>query len=147
MPLLTRGVLSTELRQTLAGSVRVRSGLRVLNSSSFPRVREKEDLSAPHELRLAGGLAAVCGRGPPAGAFCIPTPSPAPPRREDLVNVRVGEGEPAARLYPLEARSGFHPTGVSPRRTVDLGCGGTGAVDLTIQSNRTSAAVKSGRMA
>ena len=72
---------------------------------------------------------------------------PAPPRREDLVNVHVGDGEPAARLHPLEARSGFHPTGVSPRRTVDLGCGGTAAVDLTIQSNRTSAAVKSGRMA
>ena len=83
---------------------------------------------------------AVCGR-----CVFIPT-RPAPPRREDLVNVRVGEGGPSARLYPLEARSGFHPTGVSPQCTVGLGCVGTGAVDLTIQSDRTSAAVKSGRM-
>ena len=55
---------------------------------------------------------AVCGRDPPAGAFSIPTRWPAPPRREDLVNVRVGEVGPSARLHPLEARSGFHPTGV-----------------------------------
>ena len=39
-----------------------------------------------------------------------------------------------------------HPK-VSPQCTVGLGCVGTGAVDLTIQSDRTSAAVKSGRMA
>ena len=95
---------------------------------------------------MSHGSAAVCGRVPPAGAFSIPTRWPAPPRREDLVNVRVGEGGPSARLHPLEARSGFHPTGVSPRCTVGLGCVGTGAVDLTIQSDRTSAAVKSGWM-
>ena len=43
-------------------------------------------------------MSAVCGRVPPAGAFSIPTRWPAPPRREDLVNVRVGEGGPSARL-------------------------------------------------
>ena len=33
------------------------------------------------------GSSAVCGGGPPAGRFCIPTRWPAPPRREDLVVV------------------------------------------------------------
>ena len=44
-------------------------------------------------------------RGPPAGAFCIPTRWPAPPRRKDLVVERVGEGDPRARVPDPGART------------------------------------------
>ena len=54
--------------------------------------------------------------------------------------------DPRPVCTPLEARSGFHPTGVSPQVYVGLGCGGTGAADPTTQSNLASASVKSGRM-
>ena len=44
-------------------------------------------------------------RGPPAGAFCIPTRWPAPPRGKDLVVGRVGEGGPRARMPDRGARN------------------------------------------
>ena len=44
-------------------------------------------------------------KGPPAGAFCIPTRWPAPPRRKDLVVERVGEGDPRARVPDPGART------------------------------------------
>ena len=91
-------------------------------------------------------FSAVCGRGPPAGAFCIPTPSPAPPRGEDLVNVHVGDGGTRGPSVPPEPVVGFTRPEPAQRCTVGLGCVGTGAVDLTIQSDRTSAAVKSVRI-
>ena len=43
-------------------------------------------------------------RGPPAGAFCIPTRWPAPPRGKDLVVGRVGEDGPRARVPDRGAR-------------------------------------------
>ena len=47
---------------------------------------------------------------------------------------------------PSEPVAGFTRPEHAQGCTVGLGCVGTGAADLTIQSDRTSAAVKSGRM-
>ena len=49
-----------------------------------------------YNLPLARWLTVIGDRwvGRPAGRFCIPTRWPAPPRREDLVLVGVGEGGP-----------------------------------------------------
>ena len=47
---------------------------------------------------------------------------------------------------PPEPVVGFTRPEPAQECTVGLGCVGTGAVDLTIQSDRTSAAVKSGRI-
>ena len=101
------------------------------------------------EVHGTSGVPGVCGlrSGSARGRIFYPdsvagaAPEGGPCQRSRRRGWTVG---PSA---PPEPVVGFTRPEPAQECTVGLGCVGTGAVDLTIQSDRTSAAVKSGRIA